>query len=407
MCFFRSFGRKIVYLHAENSFLMKSSPYKIVICTPALYSAGGVERVVSVKANYFADILNYDVTIIVTEGHGSNSFFQLSPKVKVINLGLRFEELWNITFVRKVFLYLYKQRRYKKLLTEELMRIRPDITITTLRREINFICDINDGSYKIGELHLSRKNYRLIDSSKKNLIKWLFSRWWQRRIVDHLQRLDRFVVLTQNATLEWPELQNVKLIPDPLSISPNKQSSLSSKRIITIGRYSYEKGWDLLLRIWALVEKEYKDWQLYVYGMGDPTPYVRMLDNLSIDKKRCHLNASLVSVEEGYLRSSILVQPSRTEGFGLVIVEAMACGLPVIAFDCENGPRSILTDGEEGYLIPAFDVELFADRLKKLMSDENLRRNMGDKGQKKSQCYHIDSIGRQWNQLFDDLMQNK
>lgn len=407
MYFFRSFGRKIVYLHAENSFLMKSSPYKIVICTPALYSAGGVERVVSVKANYFADILNYDVTIIVTEGHGSNSFFQLSPKVKVINLGLRFEELWNITFVRKVFLYLYKQRRYKKLLTEELMRIRPDITITTLRREINFICDINDGSYKIGELHLSRKNYRLIDSSKTNLLKWLFSRWWQRRIVDHLQRLDRFVVLTQNATLEWPELQNVKLIPDPLSISPNKQSLLSSKRIITIGRYSFEKGWDLLLRIWALVEKEYKDWQLDVYGMGDPTPYVRMLDNLSIDKKRCHLNASLVSVEEGYLRSSILVQPSRTEGFGLVIVEAMACGLPVIAFDCENGPRSILTDGEEGYLIPAFDVELFADRLKKLMSDENLRRNMGDKGQKKSQCYHIDSIGRQWKQLFDDLMQNK
>ena len=407
MYFFRSFGRKIVYLHAENSFLMKSSPYKIVICTPALYSAGGVERVVSVKANYFADILNYDVTIIVTEGHGSNSFFQLTPKVKVINLGLRFEELWNITFVRKVFLYLYKQRRYKKLLTEELMRIRPDITITTLRREINFICDINDGSYKIGELHLSRKNYRLIDSSKTNLLKWMFSRWWQRRIVDHLQRLDRFVVLTQNATLEWPELQNVKLIPDPLSISPNKQSSLSSKRIITIGRYSFEKGWDLLLRIWALVEKEYKDWQLDVYGMGDPTPYVRMLDNLSIDKKRCHLNASLVSVEEGYLRSSILVQPSRTEGFGLVIVEAMACGLPVIAFDCENGPRSILTDGEEGYLIPAFDVELFADRLKKLISDENLRRNMGDKGQKKSQCYHIDSIGRQWKQLFDDLMQNK
>ena len=156
-----------------------------------------------------------------------------------------------------------------------------------------------------------------------------------------------------------------------------------------------------------MVEKEYKDWQLDVYGMGDPTPYVRMLDNLSIDKKRCHLNASLVSVEEGYLRSSILVQPSRTEGFGLVIVEAMACGLPVIAFDCENGPRSILTDGEEGYLIPAFDVELFADRLKKLMSDENLRRNMGDKGQKKSQCYHIDSIGKQWKQLFDELMQDK
>lgn len=379
---------------------------KMVICTPALYSAGGVERVVSVKANYFADILNYDVTIIVTEGNGSNSFFYLSPKVKVVNYGLRFEDIWNRPFFNKVFLYLYKQRRYKKLLTAELMRIKPDITITTLRREINFLCDINDGSYKIGELHLSRDNYRCLDSRKLNVFKWLFSRWWQRRIVNHLQRLDRFVVLTEHAASEWPELHHVRLIPDPLSINPDVQSSLSYKRIIAIGRYAYEKGWDLLLTIWSLVEKEFSDWQLDIYGMGDPTPYVKMVDNLSIDKKRCHLNASLVMVEDEYLKSSILVQPSRTEGFGLVIVEAMACGLPVVAFDCENGPRSIITDGEEGFLIPAFDVEMFSNRLKRLMKDESLRKKMGDKGMQKSQLYHIDSIGKQWKQLFGELIHN-
>lgn len=385
---------------------MESRKYRIAICTPALYSAGGVERVVSVKANYFADILDYDVTIIVTEGHGSNSFFQLSPKVNVVNLGLRFEELWNIPFINKVILYLYKQKHYKKLLIAELVRIRPDITISTLRREINFLCDIKDGSHKVGELHLSRENYRCVESSKTNVIKWLFSRWWQSRIVSHLQRLDRFVVLTEHAASEWPELSRVRLIPDPLSVCPDSQSPLSFKRVITIGRYSYEKGWDLLLRIWSLVEKDFKDWHLDVYGMGDPTPYVKMLDNLSIDKKRCHLNASLVSVEDEYLKSSILVQPSRTEGFGLVIVEAMACGLPVVAFDCENGPRSIITDGEEGFLIPAFDVDKFAERLKRLMRNESLRIKMGQKGRSKSQQYDIETIGRQWQQLFDELMQN-
>ena len=139
--------------------------------------------------------------------------------------------------------------------------------------------------------------------------------------------------------------------------------------------------------------------------MGDPTPYVKMLDNLSIDKKRCHLNASLVSVEDEYLKSSILVQPSRTEGFGLVIVEAMACGLPVVAFDCENGPRSIISDGEEGFLIPAFDVDKFAERLKRLMRNESLRIRMGQKGRSKSQQYAIETIGKQWQQLFDELMQ--
>lgn len=384
--------------------LMRNDKYKIVYCTPALYSAGGTERVVSVKANYFADVLGYDVTIIVTEGKNGNSFFPLSDKVKVINLGLNFEELWNIAFVKKVLLYLKKQRKYKKLLTNELLRIRPDITITTLRREINFINEIPDGSLKIGEQHLSRTNYRKIDARFSKLYEISFFRWWKDRVVTSLTKLDRLVVLTSDAASEWPELTNITMIPDPLSIKVNNRSLLGSKRVITIGRYSYEKGYDILLKIWSIVEKRSTDWQLDIFAMGDPTPYVKIMDELSIDKKRCHLNSSVVDVENEYINSSILVQPSRTEGFGMVLVEAMACGLPVISFDCENGPRSIISDGEDGFLIPPFEVDLFADRLVQLIIDGELRKKMGEKGQRKSQLYQIDSVGRQWKQLFDELM---
>ena len=212
------------------------------------------------------------------------------------------------------------------------------------------------------------------------------------------------MVLNENAVLEWPELHNLTMIPDPLPLNLDARSDLQSKRIVTIGRYSYEKGYDYLLRIWAIVEKRCPDWQLNVYAMGDPTPYVKLMDELSIDQRRCHLNSSLVDVESEYLRSSILVQPSRTEGFGLVLVEAMACGLPVVAFDCENGPRSLITDGEDGYLIPAYDVELFSERLITLMNDESLRKTMGEKGIIKSQQYHISKIAQQWKQLFEDLV---
>lgn len=383
---------------------MKDKKYKIVYCTPALYSAGGTERVISIKANYFAEQLDYDVTIIVTEGNKGNSFFPLSKKVKVINLGLGFEDLWNIPFMKKVYLYLKKQRKYKKLLTSELLRLKPDITITTLRREINFINEINDGSRKIGELHSSRANYRGVEDRDSNVFKNFFSKWWKRDVISDLQQLDKFVVLNENAVLEWPELHNLTMIPDPLPLNLDARSNLQSKRIVTIGRYSYEKGYDYLLRIWAIVEKRCPDWQLNVYGMGDPTPYVKLMDELSIDQRRCHLNSSLVDVESEYLRSSILVQPSRTEGFGLVLVEAMACGLPVVAFDCENGPRSLITDGEDGFLIPAFDVELFSERLITLMSDEKLRAKMGEKGLVKSQQYHISKIAQHWKQLFEDLV---
>ena len=382
---------------------MNAPKYKIVYCTPALYSAGGTERVVSVKANYFAEHLGYDVTIIVTEGNKGNSFFPLSDKVRVVNFGLGFEDLWNKPFLKKIFLYLGKQRRYKKLLTQELLRIRPDITITTLRREINFINDIKDGSRKIGELHLSRANYRGVEEGESNVIKSLFFKWWKKGAITNLQRLDRFVVLNENAVKEWPELHNVAMIADPLPLNMTSKSTLHSKRIVTIGRYSYEKGYDYLLRIWALVEKNCPDWQLNVYAMGDPTPYVKLMDELSIDPRRCHLNSSLVDVESEYLRSSILVQPSRTEGFGLVLVEAMACGLPVVAFDCENGPRSLMTDGEEGFLIPPYNVDVFAERLMSLMNDENLRVEMGNKGLQRSQQYHISKIACQWERLFDEL----
>ena len=103
-----------------------SKKYKIVYCTPALYMAGGVERVLSLKANYFAEHFGYDITIILTEGKDKHFFYPLSDKINVVNFDINFEELWKCSFLKKMVLYLKKQRVYKKKLTCELMRIRPD-----------------------------------------------------------------------------------------------------------------------------------------------------------------------------------------------------------------------------------------------------------------------------------------
>ena len=377
--------------------------YKIVYCTPALYSAGGVERVISVKASYFADVYDYDVTIIITEGQGKAPFFYLSHKIKVINLNLGFEELWKVSFVKKIFLYLNKQRRFNKLLKQELMRIRPDFTISVLRREINFINEIKDGSRKIGELHVNRSNYRNFDKRNLNFIKSLFARFWMHSLIGHLRKLDKMVVLTEDAKVDWPELKNVILIPDPLPFRVETVSDLSAKRIVSIGRYAYEKGNDLLLQAWAKVEKACQDWCLDIYGMGEQASYRQQMKNLGIDESRCRLHGSLSDVKNAYLDSSIFALPSRFDGFGIVIIEAMSCGLPVVAFDCENGPRNILTDGENGFLITPFDVDAYAEKLIKLILDETLRREIGANARKSSQRYAIDDIANQWKQLFEEL----
>ena len=386
---------------------MSTRPYKIVFCTPALYSAGGVERVVSYKASYFAEQLGYDVTIIVTEGNGRDCYFQLSDKVKVINFELGFEALWQASFAKKIILYLTKQRQYKKLLKRELMCIRPDFTITTLRREINFLSDIPDGSKKIGELHVDRANYRNLATNKQNPIKQVFSRWWSNSLLDHIRRLDKMVLLTDSAMYDWPELDNKIKISDPLPFLIDEKSSLLCKRIISIGRFDYEKGNDLLLQVWKKVEKQMPDWQLDIYGNGNREPYLLQMRQLEIDSSRCHLYEPINDVKKEYLNSSVFVLPSRYEGFGLVLIEAMGCGVPVVSFDCENGPRSIITNGADGFLIPTFDIDAFADKLLLLMRDENLRRQMGEKAQKSAAKYDIDSIGLQWKQLFDGLMANR
>ena len=395
--------------------MMSSIPYKIVYCTPALYSAGGVERVVSFKASYFAEQLGYDVTIIVTEGRGRACFFPLSDKVKVVNFELGFEDLWKAPFLHKVLLYLSKQNKYKKRLSIELMRIRPDITISMLRREINFLTSLKDGSKKIGELHVNRANYRNFESKDSNPLKRLFSWFWMKSLVVHLKKLDQLVVLTEKSMVAWPELENVTVIPDPIPLSLPKPNGTNPKRIITIGRYAYQKGYDLLLQAWAEIEKikeleevkevsEVKEWTLDIYGQGDRTDYRQLMVELGIDTNRCHLNGPVDDVGQVYMDSSIFVLSSRFEGFGLVLVEAMASGMSVVSFDCPAGPDEIITDGYDGLLVPPGDVKVLAQKLMLLMTDEELRKRLSQNARQSAQRYEMNLIAGKWVDLFNKLM---
>lgn len=380
---------------------MENKPLKIVYVTPALYMAGGVERVLTLKANYFAEHFGYDITIILTEGKDKPLFYPLSDKISVVNLNIGFEELWTCSFIKKIFVYLRKQRQFKKALTCELMRLRPDITISLLRREINFINDIRDGSRKIGELHVNRANYRNFEANDSNFIKNLFAKFWMYSLVLKLKQLDQFVVLTEEDKKAWAELHNISVIPDPLSFYPTQNSPLKEKRVIAVGRYVYQKGFDLLLQAWTIIEKQYPEWKLAVFGDGNRTPYEKQMKELGIDDNRCHLYGPTTDIQQEYVNSSIFAFSSRFEGFGMVLVEAMACGLPVVSFDCPCGPKDIVKDGEDGLLVKAGNVDALASSLSQLMSDESLRQSMSKNGLKNVQRFRIEQIAEQWRCIFE------
>lgn len=382
---------------------MVDRPLKIVYCTPALYMAGGVERVLTLKANYFVDHFGYDITIILTEGKDKPSFYPLSNKIKIINLDLNFEELWTCSFVKKIFVYLKKQYRFKKLLKIELFRLRPDITVSLLRREINFINDIKDGSKKIGELHINRANYRNYDNSQSNVAKLLFSKLWMNNLLSKLKKLNRLVVLTEEDKTAWVELDNVVTIPNPLPFSSSSISSLNNKRVIVVGRYCHEKGYDYLLQAWAKVQIECYDWQLSIFGDGDKSVYERMIDELRIDRSRCFLNGRTIDIQSEYVNSSLAVCSSRFEGFGLSIIEAMECGLPVVSFDCPWGPRSIISDNEDGILVEKGNIDRLAEYMILLMQDTEKRRCMSENAIRNVQRFKIEKIAQQWKKLFEEL----
>lgn len=377
---------------------------KIIYVTPALYMAGGVERVLTLKANYFAEQFGYDITIILTEGKDKPLFYPLSDKIKVINLDINFEELWTCSFVRKIIVYLKKQRRFRKALTNELMSIRPDITVSLLRREINFITGIKDGSRKIGEMHINRANYRNFNTEQTNFLKRLFAKFWSNSLLSHLQKLDKLIVLTEIDRETWTELNNVVAIPDPLSFTPSSISPLVEKRVVAIARYSHEKGIDLLLQAWSQVEKSNGEWRLDVFGDGDRTTYEQQIAQLCIDRSRCVLHSRTNNVEQEYCNSSLFVLSSRFEGFGMVLTEAMACGLPVVSFDCPWGPRSIITDGEDGLLAENGNVAALASKLSMLMGDATLRKTMAQTAVRNVQRFSMVKVAERWKSLFDELI---
>ena len=382
---------------------MQGKSLKIVYLTPALYMAGGVERVLTLKANYFAEHYGYDITIILTEGKGKPLFYPLSDKVKIVNLDINFEELWHCSFAKKIVLYLNKQIEYKKKVKEELMRLRPDITVSMLRREINFINNIHDGSKKIGELHINRANYRNFSASDANFVKNIFARFWSNNLLGHLRKLNRLVVLTEKDREAWHELDNVEAIPNPLPFDVCNISNQESKRLLLVGRYSHEKGIDLMLEAWAKLQGKCSDWTLDIFGDGDREPYILQAKQLGIDMSRCHLNGRTDDVRREYANSAMLVCTSRFEGFGMVIAEAMACGLPVVSFDCPWGPRSIISDGEDGALVANGNVEELASTILKLVNNSDLLYAMSMKALENIKRFNIDNIAEKWHLLFESL----
>jgi len=376
---------------------------KIVYFVGGLLSPNGMGAILSQKINYLAEHTNYNLYMILTEKAGAPWFYDINPKVKWVNFDINFDELDVMPIYKKVLFYWLKQRKFRQMFTDYLMKVRPDITVSICRREINFINNIKDGSKKVAEIHFARPFYRRFEKPffPKLINEWI-SNLWVGSLIKQLKRLDRFVVLTKEDSKNWPELTNLVVIPNFVFSNTSLKSDLSSKRVVAVGRYSWQKGFDMLIDAWKIVSARHPDWHLDIYGSGDNISYQKLADELCLSSSvTCH--KSVGHVYEKYSESSIYVLSSRYEGFGLVLVEAMGTGLPVVSFACPCGPRDIIEDGVSGYLVEAGDVRKMAEKICYLIENRDVRESMGQAAIARAGMFSRDQVMHRWIELFESL----
>ncbi len=376
---------------------------KLIYCIRALYNPGGMERVLLNKVTYLIKKLHWDITIVTTDQQGRPAFYQFPKEVRMIDLGINYSDDNDKNAFVKITGYLRRWRKHSKALTALLQRERADIVVSLYPSESSFIPQIKDGSKKVLELHFC-KLFRL-QYGRKGLLR-LIDKWRTKQDEKIVRQFDKFVVLTHEDKELWGNLHNIEVIPNAaLFPNFNKQSDVSVQRVIAVGRLDYQKGFDRLIQAWEIVQRNeaYREWRLDIFGQGE---WHDMLQQMIVEKglsQTVHLNRPTNDILEEYSNSAMLVMSSNYEGFGMVLVEAMGCGIPVIAFDCKCGPKDIINHGVNGLLVKNGDIEGLANSMMRLMADVPYRRELSMNARKVTNTYSEESVMFQWTNLFTSL----
>ena len=372
----------------------------IIYITDAFAVWGGLERVLADKMNSLAGQYGWEVTLLTTNQGEHPLTYDLHTNIRHIDLDIRMHQQYKYHGIQKVRKRRMLRNTLKERLRQTLVEIKPDVLVCVKLDYVSVLAKLK------GDTPLVVESHTLCHSEKMDEV-GLLRRLYVRSLKRSIRKADAVVALTEGDANDWKAYNdNVHVIPNVVNLNDSgSYSSCEQKSVIYVGRFSKQKDIDSLLRIWAIIHQQYQDWRLDIYGEGELKEHY--LSRIHLMDANIHVYEPTANIMEVYREHSILLLTSLYEPFGLVLPEAMSCGLPVVAFDCPYGPADIITDGVDGYLTSDRNIELFAQRVAQLISDYDLRVKMGKAGIASSKRYQASRIMPQWIQLFEQLTSSR
>lgn len=375
---------------------------KLIYCTHSICNPGGMERVLLNKIAYLVAHTDWEILLITTDQKNRPSFYPLPEGVRWMDLDINYSDDNDKGTIQKIKGYLRRKKIHRQKLTAILNKERADVMVSLFPSESSFYPSLKDGSKKVLELHFN-KLFRL--QYNRTGLMGLIDRlrtWQDERMV---RKFDKFVVLSEEDKGYWGAMPNLCVIPNAALRMSDTYAEGDKKRVIAVGRLDYQKGFDRLVEAWRIVQqnKAYADWHLDIFGQGEWKEMLQaQIDGYGLQES-VKLNAPTQQIGKEYTNSSMLVMSSNYEGFPMVMIEAMACGLPAVSFDFKCGPKDIIRHGENGLLVKNNDIQGLAEAMMKLMGNEELRRQMSVEARKVTETYSEEVVMKKWISLFEGL----
>lgn len=382
---------------------------KIVYVLKSFAVKAGTERVMSDKMNYLAEH-GYNVTLITYEQGVHPQVFPLNPSIRHIDLDTRFFLVEKYGYLKRFFLMLKMRRQFKNRLQTFLDEIQPDILITTTYslNLIDIILSAKTKACRLVESHVACYTVKKSFDCKCNPSFRLLAVWYDRIMLNKVGKADCFVSLTQGDADDWSRYSsNVIVIPNPVTYFPETISSHDGNdehRIICVGRLHEQKGFDMLIEAFAFIADQCPEWKVDIYGEGFYKDLLEEMINRHNLCGRISINSPTNHIYNEYQHSDFFVLSSRYEGFALVMLEAMSCGIPCVSFKCKYGPKEIIEDGKNGLLVENGNVKDLAEKMLWMIRHREERLQMGKQARKDVRKYELNAIMPKWHELFENLM---